>query len=160
MEDKQGMHLRKKDEWFWQVNTEFNRLADEMLRSTFGPALATRRFWEPRVDVCESDGMLIIKAELAGIDTKSLQVELSADQRSLIIRGTRSEQAIEPEPRTRCHHLEIYYGDFERTINLPEVGLDKDNIKATYQNGFLLITIPKVTTNCLESNMRTNPTEE
>ena len=40
--------------------------------------------------------------------------------------------------------MEIYFGPFERAVALPGgIRLDRDAIKATYKEGFLLVTLPK-----------------
>jgi len=46
--------------------------------------------------------------------------------------------------RRRCHQLEIYYGPFERSINLPEdVAIDRERLSADYRSGFLVVQLPK-----------------
>ena len=85
-----------------------------------------------------------VKVELAGVKADDLQVSLTPDDRVLNISGTRGESGADREGRTRCHGLEIYFGPFERAVGLPSgLRLDRDAIKATYRDGFLLVTLPK-----------------
>ena len=73
-----------------------------------------------------------------------LNISLSADDRLLTISGERSEAHEDHRDRIRCYHLEIYFGSFEREIMLPAgVPFDRDNVTATYKDGFLIISLPK-----------------
>lgn len=120
----------------------FRQMELEMLRQN-DPSMGTV-FFQPCVDMYETDSALIIKVELAGIRPNRLNIELSADDRVLTISGERSEAPGEHRDRIQCHHLEIFFGAFEREITLPNsVPFDRDAITAKYRDGFLLITLPK-----------------
>ena len=82
-------------------------------------------------------GKLIVRADLPGIDPKEVEVTVDGDH--LTIRGKR-ESSREETGRDYTHR-EIYYGSFERTIQLPE-GVKTDDIKASYHDGVLELTIP------------------
>lgn len=108
---------------------------------------ARSQYWQPRVDVCETQEAVIVTAELAGLSeeqvSRQLEITLTADNRMLVIAGRREECAPE-DTRTRCHQLEIYYGHFERAIPLPtDVRIERDRLSATYLNGLLTIRLPK-----------------
>lgn len=136
---------RHDDDWFRQISSELlDRFTERHFRLSIDPSLGVRRFWEPRVDVCETPDGLAIKAEAAGVEPESFHISLSPDLVSVVIRGTRLEAETESQPRVRCLQLEIYYGDFERAIPLPKGVWDRDNVKATYKAGFLYITIPRL----------------
>jgi HSP20 family protein len=102
------------------------------------------RFWNPPVDVYESESDLLVKIELPGVKSEELHVSLSSDDRLLTIGGIRREPQGERRGRLRCHQLEIYFGPFERAIALPQgIAILRDEIKAVYRDGFLLVTLPK-----------------
>lgn len=120
---------------FRQMEREMQRFTDEALRTVL---------FHPRADVHETGQALIVKVELAGIKPDRLDVTLSADDHMLTIAGTRAESQEECRERIKCYQLEIYYGAFERTVELPpDVSFDRDAISATYRDGFLVITLPK-----------------
>ncbi|MGC8785336.1 MAG: Hsp20/alpha crystallin family protein [Armatimonadota bacterium] len=120
------------------------RLSDDALLSVFGPLGATERFWQPPVDLCETEDALVVKAEIAGVHPDRINVSLSADDRMLVISGIRAEDEEERRARVRCYQLEIYYGPFERHITLPpDIPIDRDHIAATYRNGVLTVRLPK-----------------
>ena len=94
--------------------------------------------WNPPTDIYETSDMIIIKMELAGVDQKNIDVTL--DKQDLIIQGRREEEA---RPGKKDYHLmEIHYGIFKRAFRL-NYSLNRDEIKASYQNGFLLVYLPK-----------------
>ncbi len=127
-----------------QMELEMQRLSDDALLSVFGPLGATERFWQPPVDLCETEDALVVKAEIAGVHPDRINVSLSADDRMLVISGIRAEEEEERRARVRCYQLEIYYGPFERHIALPpDIPIDRDHISATYRNGVLTVRLPK-----------------
>ncbi|MCS6829333.1 MAG: Hsp20/alpha crystallin family protein [Armatimonadota bacterium] len=127
-----------------QMEMEMQRLSDDALLSVFGPLGTAERFWQPPVDVCETEEALVVKAEIAGIQPDRINVSLSADDRMLVISGIRAEDEEDRRARVRCYQLEIYYGPFERHVALPpDIPIDRDNISATYRNGVLTVRLPK-----------------
>jgi HSP20 family molecular chaperone IbpA len=100
--------------------------------------------FSPAVDMYETKTALIVKMELAGIQPDRLNITLSADDRVLSVAGERREPAEEHEGRIRCYQLEIFFGTFARDIVLPtDMRFNRDNIKANYRDGFLIISLPK-----------------
>lgn len=100
--------------------------------------------FQPHLDMFETADHLVIKMELAGVRPEKIHITLSADDRILTISGERYEPAHDHRDRLCCYHLEIFYGAFSRDIPLPgNVRFDRDNIKASYRDGFLLISLPK-----------------
>lgn len=128
-----------------QMEREMEQITDEAFRGFFAvPLGGPSRFWQPSVDVHETENGLLVKMELAGTRADDLQVSLSPDDRVLTISGARAEGRADREGRVRCHQLEIYFGPFERSLVLPAgLPLDREQISATYRDGFLLVTLPK-----------------
>jgi HSP20 family protein len=93
--------------------------------------------WVPNTDVYVTPVGLVIKAELAGMKSDSLEITIEGHR--LIIAGNRPDCCREQE----CSFLmmEITYGPFEAVLELPE-GYDLSRAKAIYVNGFLRIDVP------------------
>lgn len=137
-----AMARRDPEEWFWQVGSELTRLTHEMMHSR--PTIVRRSFWEPRVDVLDDEKQFILKAEIAGVRGDEIQVLYNAEQHAIMIRGNRREDDYPDVSRPGCYQLEIYYGDFEREVSLPDVPVDSAGMKAHYRNGILTVRIPKL----------------
>lgn len=87
-------------------------------------------------DITEDDSAYHISADLAGVEKKDINVEL--DNNRLTVKAKR-----EHANKDKKQHLqELFYGEFERTLTLPE-NIDSDKVKAKYNNGVLDINIPK-----------------
>lgn len=93
--------------------------------------------WVPNTDVYVTEGMIVIKVELAGMQRENL--ELTIDGPRLRITGQRPDGC--RPPKCKFLVMEINYGSFESVIELPE-GCDLSRATAAYQNGFLRIDVP------------------
>ena len=86
----------------------------------------------------ETDKEVKVCAELPGIESKNLDVNVTEDE--LTIRGEKcSERDSDEKGR---HWTERTYGSFERTIPLP-TEVDGEKAKSEFKNGVLRITLPK-----------------
>ena len=95
--------------------------------------------WSPLVDVIDKKDSILVKAELPGVDKKDVKISLS--ENILTIRGERKEEKeIKKEDYYCCERA---FGTYSRTIALP-VEVDKTKAKATFKNGILEITLPKI----------------
>jgi HSP20 family molecular chaperone IbpA len=108
--------------------------------------------WRPPTDVYETHDDVVILLEIAGMDPNKIQVEFR--DRVLRISGRRSDR----QPRAACHCLEVQYGDFASEVYLPGE-YNVDAINATYENGFLTITLPKIKTHAKVIAVQSNATE-
>jgi HSP20 family protein len=72
---------------------------------------------------------------------KTEDIHVTFDKDILSISGFRKEPS--SPPKTRLHQMEIDYGRFQRTIRIP-FPLRSDDFKASYRQGFLVITVPKI----------------
>jgi HSP20 family protein len=92
--------------------------------------------WRPPTDVYETADMVVIKVEIAGMSADDF--EISFADRILQIRGTR----LDKERKVSYHCLEVQYGEFLSEVYLPGK-YDEENFEAEYENGFLVINLPK-----------------
>jgi len=94
--------------------------------------------WQPAIEAYETDGDVVVRAELPGIDPK--QVEISVTEDTLTLKGeAKSEQE---EKKRNYYRRELRYGSFVRSIALPS-GVQGDKASASYKNGILEIRVPK-----------------
>lgn len=95
--------------------------------------------WAPPVDVLEEKDGIRILAELPGVKPEDVQIAI--ENNVLTIKGAKQQQTEEKTEQVRRY--ERTYGAFARTFTLPTT-VDAANIKATYENGVLTVTLPKV----------------
>ena len=91
------------------------------------------------IDVFQTDGQLIVKATIAGVDPKDIDISIEND--ILTIRGERSDE-INDQQRDYLYQ-ECYWGKFSRSIILP-TPINAAKVKAIIKNGILTITLNKV----------------
>lgn len=93
--------------------------------------------WVPNTDVYQTEHGLVIKVELAGIRKEDLNLVIEGN--SVKISGQRRDAG--RDGKCRFLLMEINYGSFDNTLELPE-GYDLCQAKAAFQNGFLSIEVP------------------
>jgi len=92
--------------------------------------------WRPPTDVYEIDQHVVVKVEIAGIDEEDLSISLV--DRRLIVAGHRRD----PADKLSYQNMEIRYGEFHTEVRIGWA-LDASAIEATYENGFLLVRLPR-----------------
>ncbi len=105
----------------------------------FQPLTGAGNAWTPAVDIIEQGDDLVIRAEVPGIERDAIEVKL--EDNTLILSGKRVRETETDD--TRTYRRERVYGSFVRSFGLPKT-VDATRISATYKNGVLEITIPKV----------------
>ena len=88
-----------------------------------------------RIDVEDEGNALLLSADLPGFEKEDIRIELENGR--LSIRAERHS-----EEKTYLRH-ERSYGSYCRTFGLD--GIDAENITASYRNGVLKLTLPKLT---------------
>lgn len=95
--------------------------------------------WTPAVDIFEKGDDLIIRAEVPGLDQDD--VDISIENNTLMLRGERKRDT-EFQERD-AYRLERSFGAFTRSFVLPKT-VDSARISASYRNGVLELTLPKI----------------
>jgi len=91
----------------------------------------------PAVESFVKDGTLVVKADVPGLEPKDIEVTVLGNV--LTLKGERkSESEVKKEDYLK---REVSYGSFERRMTLPE-GTQTDQVKATFKQGVLEITLP------------------
>jgi HSP20 family protein len=95
--------------------------------------------WAPVVDIFEKGDDLLICAEVPGLEQDD--VDISIENNTLVLRGERKRKT-EFEEKD-AYRLERTFGVFTRSFTLPTT-VDSARISASYKNGVLKLTLPKV----------------
>ena len=96
--------------------------------------------WVPPMDITEKDNMLVLTAELPGLDEKD--VEINYENGVLTISGEKQEEKKEGEKDSDFYLWERRFGSFQRSFTLPRT-VDIDKITAEFRTGVLKIELPK-----------------
>lgn len=91
-----------------------------------------------RVEEFETDGHLVIRAEMPGIDPDE-DVEITVTDHRLHLKAERRSETKQED--VAGWRSEFRYGSFERTMTLPH-GATEDDVTATYTDGILEIRVP------------------
>ncbi len=103
---------------------------------SFGP-MFTAVYFEPCIDVFETEEGTVVKMEIPGMRKRDIAVELEGD--ILIIRGRRDDKS--RGAKVSYQQMEIDYGMFERRVRIASP-IKKDAVSACYRDGFLEVRLP------------------
>lgn len=110
-----------------------------MLVETIGwQARIQHHIWSPPTDMIETQAAYIVRVEISGMREQDFSVVL--ENNYLTISGNRAE----PQQRRAYHQMEIRFGEFGTVVALPGP-VEIANSRAEYEDGFLIVNLPKVT---------------
>ena len=122
-----------------QLQEQMHRLMGSLFKDLKPLGYQADRSFNPPMDIYETEDHLVVVMEIAGMRAEDIQVKF--EKEILSIRGMRTE--LSSPSKTRLHQMEIDYGKFQRTLQIP-FPLKTEEFKATYRLGFLMITVPKL----------------
>ncbi len=93
----------------------------------------------PPVNIWSNNEEIILKAEVPGIDPKSLDLDVNGDQ--VKISGERKADV--PSEGVVCHRAEREIGKFTRSFRLP-YEVDSGKVIAKCSGGILTVSLPRV----------------
>lgn len=118
--------------------TSFRNDLNRLFAGALGGTVSGTQTWAPAVDVFETNDAVVLKAELPGLSTDDVSVEV--DDNVLTISGERIlRDSVE---KGHYYRLERSYGTFSRSLTLPQ-GIKADEVSATFTDGVLAVTVPK-----------------
>ena len=137
--------IRRKDTWnplreVGELSTRLNQffgMPDWPAIGEFETLAPTE--WVPSVNIRENDKEYAIRAELPGLTKDDVHVTL--EQGVLTIQGKHEAQKDEQKEGVRW--VERARGSFHRALALPEE-VDAEKVTASYRQGVLTVTLPKV----------------
>jgi len=121
--------------------TEMNRLFDGFFSRPlpFAPWTETAPGqWLPSIDLAEDPQKIEIRAELPGIDPKTVEVNVTEDR--LVISGEKKHSS--SKIGNGWTDVESQYGSFCRSIPLPDP-VDPAKVTASFANGVLTVEMAK-----------------
>jgi len=123
--------------------TPFDKVFDHLMEQTFPTfkeevGVSFNQGAYPKVNVYEYDDKIGIVAEIPGLDKKNVTVDV--EDSVLTISG--DKHGFDSDGG-KCITRELKQSAFKRSFNLGE-HLDGDNVGASFKDGMLSISIPKI----------------
>ena len=112
---------------------------DRFFNLAFGGA-PSMSGWSPAVDVRETPAGFVVSAELPGMTSD--QVEVNVENGVLSISGEKKDKREEGGEGENYHLVERRYGRFQRNFSLPR-SVDPSSVDARFENGILTVNLPK-----------------
>ena len=111
------------------VKEEKNNLIEELLE--------TQNYISPLVNIYETDDEFVLSADMPGVVRKDVKVKVEND---LLIMFGRIDYVNEINRNYILNEQE--FGNYYRTFRISD-SVDQSNIKAKYDNGKLVVNLPK-----------------
>ncbi len=119
-------------------HSNIEKLFEEFFFMTKSHDFTSSTPWQPPTDVYETGKEIIVRIAASGLKPEDIAVLFS--NHILTVSGKRGDDSA--HQKVCFYQVEIRYGYFERKIKIPK-HVDANNIRATYENGFIVINIPK-----------------
>lgn len=120
------------------LSHEVERLFDEMIHRPWGFCREIRG-WNPSVDLYETPEAFVLEADLPGVKSDDVKVEV--DNSDLVLQGWRTLEKSQTDGK--FHTMERSSGHFMRRMKLPAT-VEKDAIQAEFRDGVLRVILPKI----------------
>jgi HSP20 family protein len=100
----------------------------------------------PAVNIKETDGNFHLEVASPGLKKDDFKIDVEKGVLTISAQKEQSEQTKEDNYTRR----EFRYASFKRSFQLPE-GIKEEDIQATYQDGVLIIDLPKKEVSMIET---------
>ncbi len=127
----------------WNPATQFDTFRrqmdylDRLFNEMTGDRALTPEWGQIPIELNDAGDHLELKAQVPGMNADDLDVTVNRD--SVTISGEFRHE----DKGDNSYGSEFQYGQFSRTISLPE-GVKQDQAQADYTNGILTLQLPKV----------------
>jgi HSP20 family protein len=122
--------------------TELSRMRDVGTHGREHPREERKRThasaWVPTTDIFAHGDNLVIRVELAGVDPDDVELRFAGGV--LTVAGNRDPEFGDGDDEPTFYVRERFYGEFRRSINLPE-GTRPEQIQAAFDDGLVEIVI-------------------
>ena len=119
--------------------TSLGDVFDEFFNTSFGDIVqGTIVRNQPALNVKELDDKFIVELAAPGLNKSDFDVKIEKDQLIISSEAKEENEVVEDNYTRR----EFNYSSFTKSFHLPD-SIQAEKIDATYENGVLLVTMPK-----------------
>ena len=131
--EEKMLPIRKSQAWLPEI-----LLNDWFNDSIFG---GQRTITSPALNILEKDNGFRVELAVPGMLKENIKVDINKENQLVIS----AEKATESEDKQeRYLRKEFGYSQFVKTLTLPD-DVDREGICASYENGILIVDIPRMT---------------
>ena len=124
-----------------KINSIFDIFDEPFFQNAFAPVQSANSF---KVDVKDLGSAYELTAELPGIKKENISLNYDKDYLTIKTTVDKEEKSDDTAKETPKYlRRERYYGEMQRSFYIGDI--DSDNIKASYKDGVLTVTLPKTT---------------
>jgi len=121
-------------------NPVLPNMFDELLRDLSIGTNEMQNFNRPAVNIVENEKNFTLFLAAPGLTKKDFQINIEENVLTIS-----AERKVEKEEKQENFTLKEYSFDtFKRSFNLPKDSINVENVNATYKNGELIVTLPKM----------------
>ncbi len=103
--------------------------------------LNDEKWLEPDIEITETPKEVIVSAEMPGMNSDDIQVNVSQDG-YLTVSGEKQHRFSQNDEQQGAYFSEFSYGTVQRTVPLPP-DLDYESATASFENGVLSVVVSK-----------------
>jgi len=118
---------------------ELEEFEQNFFNTPFSSFFGLQDLAEFKTDVTDEGDHYLLEADLPGFDKKDIQLDINGD--TLTVRAERHSKLEEKDKKDKLVRIERSYGSYSRQFNIS--GVEAEQIKARYDNGVLMLTLPK-----------------
>jgi HSP20 family protein len=141
---KGGMDMKlvkRKNTLFPQIPSLFDDYLGRDLSDWLNTNFPERDHSIPAVNIKESDREFTLELAAPGMDKKDFNIEL--EDNVLTISSEKKNEVEETDKKGNYFRKEFNYQSFQRSFRVQEDLVNVDKIQANYQNGLLIVKLPK-----------------
>ncbi len=135
-------YINKRNKEVDHIQNEINRIFNKHLAPRNWTDNSDLNLFDPDIDIFETDKAVMVEAELPGMKSADIDIQISKDG-YLTIKGEKTNSH-ETTNEDGYYFSERSFGFLNRSIALPE-NCQTEKAEADFKNGVLKIVIPKIT---------------
>ncbi|MDA3909820.1 MAG: Hsp20/alpha crystallin family protein [Bacteroidales bacterium] len=120
------------------LNNYFSSMLNRMINEDVNDLSPNKKF-RPAVNILERENEFLMELVAPGMKKEDFRIKFE-DDRLEVSAEVEEEQTDDQANYTRC---EFSKGAFSRSFRISSEVIDSDKISATYENGILMLTLPK-----------------
>jgi HSP20 family protein len=119
---------------------DFHKWVDRFFNRSLSTEWGKGEFTTLPIDLRENNKEFALDIELPGMKKENIKINLSPDNRTLMLSGSKKQETENKEENYYCRQRQ--WGNFNYQYQLP-AEVDPNKIEASYEAGVLRLTLPK-----------------